>query len=744
MPDMKLWAHAYARLNWPVFRVTGHKTPLKGSHGHLDATADPRQVEAWWTERPTANIAVALGDIVVIDADGPGAMARLKGILAAHNWVPDTAIARTSRGLHLYFRAPEGVHIRTRNEPRQKSGDDGIDIKAHGGWTVLPPSVNAKTGFVYKWINPLPLSELPDWLLTELMPNDNSNKLGSRSLFDALGPLPSHLQQINQSSITEIASDALATVWSPAEQARLESALTAIPSNSYDIWFSVGMALKTLDWQRSDGTEIGFELFDSWSQGTPEKYSLGATEDKWRSFGRRTGITLGTVYHLARQHAWNGGVPEPLGASLGAAAAPGAQPYLNGHASAATALPAAFLAPSQAIFFPDVTEDGKPRATMTNAKVAIGALGLQCRYDLFHNRMLVGGELINKWNSAELSDHVVQMIRDVIRYRWGFDPNKQNVSDACEILCLALRFDPVLDYLTALQWDGRPRLDRWMTTYLGAEDSELNSAIGRLTLVAAVRRARVPGTKFDQIVVLEGKQGLGKSEAIEILAGADNFSDQSILGVDDRKQQELTEGVWLYEIGELSGLRRTEIEHVKAFASRKSDRARPAYGRYTVSQPRRTVFFASTNQDGYLQDDTGNRRFWPVAVYAIDLDGLRRDRDQLWAEAMAVEASGLSHFLPERLWQAAHEEQEKRMQPDGWHELIHNYLNMPGKIKHDVSVHEVLCDNQFIQMRPDAMKHSDTVKAGRVLHQLKFMRYQRRTADGTRIWRYRRSAIDQP
>lgn len=736
MSNMKVWALAYAKLGWPVFRITGYKTPLKGSHGHLDATADPATIEAWWTERPTANLAVALGDIVVIDADGPSALARLQGIMAAHGGAPRTAVAQTARGLHFYFRAPAGSHIRTHNEPRQKSGDDGIDIKAHGGWTVLPPSVNARSKFTYKWLSPLPIADLPLWLLNSLVQaDDNANKNRIES-FAHLGPVPAYLRG-SSNNVSEIASEALKTVWSASEQARLTSALQAIPANQYETWFQVGMALKDLGWERGDGTDLGFQLWDEWSQLCPDKYALAVLEEKWHSF-RRSGVTAGTIYHLARQAGWNGGVP-PLASPP---ATPRPQPTLNGH-HAEPALPAAFTAPSQAIFFPDMTEEGKIRSTMTNAKVAIGALGLQCRYDLFHNRMLVGGELINKWNSAELSDHVVSIIRDVIRYRWGFDPNKQNVSDACEILCLARRFDPVLDYLDSVRWDGVPRLDRWLAAYLGADDNELNSAIGRLTLVAAVRRARNPGTKFDQIIVLEGKQGLGKSEAIEILAGTENFSDQSILGVDDRKQQELTEGVWLYEIGELNGMRKADLEHVKSFASRKSDRARPAYGRYSISQPRRTIFFGSTNQGEYLQDDTGNRRFWPVSVRSIDLGSLRRDRDQLWAEASRLETSGVSHFLPERLWKAAAEEQEKRMQTEGWHELIHKYLNMPDKIKTDVSVHEVLCDNQFIQMRPDAMKQSDTIKAGRVLHQLKFMRYQKRESDGTRIWRYRRSAVDQ-
>jgi predicted P-loop ATPase len=374
---------------------------------------------------------------------------------------------------------------------------------------------------------------------------------------------------------------------------------------------------------------------------------------------------------------------------------------------------------------------------MLNAKVAIGALGLDCRYDLFHNRMLVAGELINKWNSTELSDHVTTMIRDVIRYKFGFDPKKDNTRDACEALCLSRRFDPILDYLDSLRWDGVPRLDRWMATYLGAADSELTRAFGRLSLLAAVRRARSPGTKFDQIIVLEGPQGAGKSEAVCILAGSDNFSDQKILGVDDRKQQELTEGVWLYEIAELTGLRRAEVEHVKAFVSRAVDRARPAYGRYTVSQPRRTVFFATTNPgQPYLQDETGNRRFWPVVCGRIDLQALARDRDQIWAEAAAREATGESHMLAQRLWDAAAEQQSERLQADEWAVHINNYLAL--KARDDVSITEVLSENQFLQIDAAHLGLKEQTRAAAILRGLGFVRYRKREGRALH-WRFRRS-----
>ena len=176
-------------------------------------------------------------------------------------------------------------------------------------------------------------------------------------------------------------------------------------------------------------------------------------------------------------------------------------------------------------------------------------------------------------------DQTVQILRVKIHKAYGFDPGTQNTYDALMQLCLENEFDPVLDYLNALQWDGTSRLDRWLSTYIGADDTELNREFGRLALIAAVRRVRSPGCKFDPILVLEGPMGTNKSKAIEILAGVENFCDQSIFGARDREQQELLAGVWLYEIAELSNIRKTEVEHIKAFASRTHDRARPAYGR---------------------------------------------------------------------------------------------------------------------------------------------------------------------
>jgi predicted P-loop ATPase len=329
----------------------------------------------------------------------------------------------------------------------------------------------------------------------------------------------------------------------------------------------------------------------------------------------------------------------------------------------------ACIVPSGASEWPDIGKGGQPSRTCANARHAITALGIVCRYDIFHDRKLVGGHLIEQF-AGELSDHACQMLRVIIRDNFGFDPGKENTADAALQLCLQRQFDPVRDYLDGLQWDGKRRLDTWMTTHLGAEASDLNRAFGRLMLVAAVRRARQPGCKFDQIIVLEGREGTNKSTAIETLAGKENFSDQTILGVDDRQQQEAMRGVWLYEIADLAGMSKADVDKVKAFASRTSDRARPAYGRQRIDVPRRCVFIATTNDDSYLKSQTGNRRFWPVKTGKIDLKGIRDDRDQLWAEAAQIDATGMPLALPQSLWAAAGAEQDRRRDYDPWDDIL--------------------------------------------------------------------------
>ena len=317
----------------------------------------------------------------------------------------------------------------------------------------------------------------------------------------------------------------------------------------------------------------------------------------------------------------------------------------------------------------EVDKYGNAKPSYSNSRIAIQKLGVICKQDVFNGRKMVGGHPIEMFD-GELSDDVCAVLRQVVIECFDFDPGKINIQEAANALCVENQFDPVRDYLDSLEWDGVPRIDTCLSAFFGAEDNELNSAISRKMFIAAVRRARRPGCKYDTIVVLEGKQGSGKSSALAILAGEDVFSDAEIIHMDGRGQQEQIKGVWIYEISELTGLRKTDIDRVKAFASRTHDRARPAYGRYSVDEPRRCIFVGTTNDSEYLRDATGNRRFWPVATGEIDLAGLAENRDQIWAEAAAAETKGESVILPKELWDTAAEQQDARREVDPWLDIL--------------------------------------------------------------------------
>ena len=255
-----------------------------------------------------------------------------------------------------------------------------------------------------------------------------------------------------------------------------------------------------------------------------------------------------------------------------------------------------------------------------------------------------------------MTDNGIIRLRQIMSDRFGFDLEDKATRDAVMSLALEHCFDPVRDMLDKAEadYDGVERLDKMAVTYFNCDDTPLNRAIVRKTMIAAVRRVRKPGCKFDTIVVMESEEGWNKSSAWRVIAGDENFSDASILAHSAREVQEQLSEVWIHENADLAGMRKAEVESVKAFASRQSDDARPAYGHFLAKQKRHSIEVATTNDDEYLQSQTGNRRFWPLAVRKmIDLDLLRRDRLQLLGEAAKYESAGESITLDEKLWPAS-------------------------------------------------------------------------------------------
>ncbi|KAA0214582.1 MAG: hypothetical protein DWB43_10720 [Lautropia sp.] len=292
---------------------------------------------------------------------------------------------------------------------------------------------------------------------------------------------------------------------------------------------------------------------------------------------------------------------------------------------------------------------GTPAPTFHNTIEALLALGVEFRFDEFKGQKVIGGHYLQEY-AGPLTDRAEVFLRRAIRLRWGFDVKKEPLHEAITELCEVNRFDSLRDHLESLPpWDGTPRLDTWLIDFCGAQDTPMVRQAGAAFLTAAVVRAFEPGAKFDYMLILVGQQGIRKSAALRVLASGvldstctDRFSDAPLLGAKDgREVLELTGGgVWIQECAELDGITKKDVSALKAMIVRTHDKGRLVWSRTPVEIPRRFVLAGTTNERRFLQDPTGNRRFWPVDVDRIDLEALAAARDQLLAEVLARYRSG--------------------------------------------------------------------------------------------------------
>lgn len=254
---------------------------------------------------------------------------------------------------------------------------------------------------------------------------------------------------------------------------------------------------------------------------------------------------------------------------------------------------------------------------------------------------------------------------------------KDRIFDAVNVVAQERSFHPVRDYLSGCEWDGVPRVDTLLIDYLGAEDNAYTRAVTRKTLVAAVARIYKPGCKFDYMLTLRGRQGLGKSALIAKLGGP-WFSD-TFTTMQGKDAYEQVQGVWIMEVGELAGMRKAEAETIKLYISKQVDRFRPAYGRRLQEFPRQCVFIGTTNETQFLRDTTGNRRFWVVDTPnnpTHDMwDELTSETiKQIWAEAVELYNAGEKLYLPKNLEKMAREVQESYEEENPRAGIVAEYL----------------------------------------------------------------------
>jgi putative DNA primase/helicase len=346
------------------------------------------------------------------------------------------------------------------------------------------------------------------------------------------------------------------------------------------------------------------------------------------------------------------------------------------------------------------TDSGDPKATVGNAIAALRDAP-EWRdilwFDEFQQQIILRGKAPWMTHATEIdwSDYLDTKTTEWLQ-GYDVDVTPTVARQAIDVIARENPFHPVKEYLESLHWDGKARLDIWLTYHCGAEPSPIDPtlsgndleeehkrhdgqtkyirAVGACWMISAVARIYDPGCKADCALILEGPQGKKKSMTFSVLAGPWFVDEIADFGTKDASIQLL--GIWIAELAELSAIRRSDRERTKAFMSRPIDNYRPVWGHRRVKQPRQCIFGGTTNDNEYLNDPTGGRRWWPIKCGEIDIEALKADRDQLWAEALARYRAGERWWLEgDEIIALAQREQAARSRTDVWDERISKFLS---------------------------------------------------------------------
>lgn len=613
------------------------------------------------------------GYLYVIDADiripelVDEAWARLEELLpGARATLPCVASGSGGESRHLYFVSDKIFRSKKLATSAGKHrGTDGkwhydfeIELFGTGKQVAMPPSIHPDTGLPYRWEREFD--------------------------FDGLDSFPSIAASVLEDlAVAEEQTFGFETR-DPLDfkPGQLESDLDHIPVSDldYDDWVRLGQALH----HQFGGAQEGFDL---WLKHT--KRSAKFTGDaqvremrriKWRSFGRYRGqpVTMGTVRQwaqAARLDALVGDLDDfddldddsDFDDLIDAPATPAASDdddldavFSKGLENDTALKWTSLLAvtdegdvkanlhnlrlivendarTAQVMAFNEFTQEVVQRGTPGKRKARANAAKPTVQLEGSSWKLLdpVNGDF---W--TEDKDNAIRAVIEAPKTQGGYSikvPDR-DLRAAIDIVGRKNCFHPVREYLAGLTWDAIPRVEKLFVDYVGAPDDAYHRHVARIMMVAAVARVHEPGTKFDSAVILEGLQGKRKSTFISILAKS-WFAELDCDVTDTQAVVELLQGAWIVELNELGGFTKADVRHVKAFISRRSDKVRLAYAKRAQEFHRQSILIGSTNDDVYLRDATGGRRFLPVRCTLdgeIDTDRLSREIDQIWAEAFVI------------------------------------------------------------------------------------------------------------
>lgn len=515
----------------------------------------------------------------------------------------------------------------------------------------------------------------------------------------------------------------------PTDQVTLVSALAAIPNDGeglmYDDWLAVVMAMH----YETAASDDGLEITRAWSARSA-KHSDDELELEW---GRIKGashsgkvVTGRSILHMAREHGWAEPVEQDFDVIKPKAGEPGDK-----------------VLPSFAR-----NKNGEILVTMDNMVKAIerpDICGLQVGYDQFRDEIMYSEDGGQNWVSFKDADY--SRIRIALE-RVGFKPpSKEITRDAVMLVADRNAFDSAQLWLNGLLWDGVPRVEGFLHNYMGVNESAYSKAVARYIWTALAGRVMEPGCKADMAVILVGKQGVRKSSGVAAIAPAREFFTEISFGEKEDDLSRKMRGRLVAELAELKGLHTRDSETIKAWMTRQYEDWTPKYREFNTIFPRRLLCLGTTNQDEFLADATGNRRWLPARVGGVvDVDAIIRDRLQLWAEARELwqaraDAKGKDNGVDfEEAEKLAALEHDAYMMSDSWEPVIEAWLNEADPITDEkpserefLQVHEVLEG----ALRQDAKncKRVEEMRIGAVLRTLGYTRKRMRVS-GRLAWVY--------
>ncbi|HEY0288546.1 MAG TPA: VapE domain-containing protein [Pseudomonas sp.] len=386
------------------------------------------------------------------------------------------------------------------------------------------------------------------------------------------------------------------------------------------------------------------------------------------------------------------------------------------------------------------TESGALIAHMQNVELILGnderwagVIG----YSVFSSKIIKLRSAPYGGGDGDWADIDDMRVMKWLAQQYNLRVKASHVIEAVSVVAHDHAFHPVREYLQALEWDRVPRLETWLTDVMDVRASDYSAKVGKRWLISAVARVMRPGCKADSVMILEGGQGEGKSTAMGVLGGEWFMDTPFALG--DKDSFQAIRGKWIVELGELDSFNKAESTKAKQFFSASTDTYRESYGRRTNDVPRQCVFVGTTNQEEYLKDATGNRRYWPVFCNKVDLDKLREIRDQLWAEAVFCYESGdIWWVTKDESWMFA-EAQDERFVVDEWEGLILTWME-ESQIGETATGNEIL--SQALKLDFGHWGKPEQMRVGAIMHRLGW-RKKRLTAlpkSGVRQWAYQKPA----